>query len=114
MNNEYVWYGNEYDEYTLDSLLYGVDYISTGSKPPLPPMVERKDSISSVSADKNSNLHAFQLDENGIYLQLSYKEVCRRTIIPTVGRDTRHPNRTELLRNTNMSLIHLCPCLDWW
>ncbi len=80
MNNEYVWYGNEYDEYTLDSLLYGVDYISTGSKPPLPPIVERKDSISSVSADKNSNLHAFQLDENGIYscpMKSSFHRVAR-------------------------------------
>jgi hypothetical protein len=36
------WYVDEYDEYSVDSMLFGgVDYIAPGPKPPLPPMARR-------------------------------------------------------------------------
>lgn len=36
------WYVDEYEEYNVDSMLFGgVDYIAPGPKPPLPPMARR-------------------------------------------------------------------------
>jgi len=62
-NNDYAWYGDEYDEYTIDSMLFGVDYIAPAS-PPLPPL-ERQDSIHIEQVIK-PEVERFVTDENSI------------------------------------------------
>ena len=62
-NNDYAWYGDEYDEYTMDSMLYGVDYIAP-AHPPLPPL-KKKDSFTLAKKGK-PEVERFVTDENGI------------------------------------------------
>ena len=62
-NNDYAWYGDEYDEYTMDSMLFGVDYIAP-APPPLPPL-KKKDSFSFAKKVK-PEVERFVADENGI------------------------------------------------
>lgn len=62
-NNDYAWYGDEYDEYTMDSMLYGVDYIAP-APPPLPPL-KKKDSFTFAKKVK-PEIERFMTDENGI------------------------------------------------
>jgi hypothetical protein len=62
-NNDYAWYGDEYDEYTMDSMLYGVDYIA-----PVPstlPPLKKKDSFNGDKKIK-AEVERFNTDENGI------------------------------------------------
>eukprot|EP00548_Thalassiothrix_antarctica_P010632 CAMPEP_0194156052 /NCGR_PEP_ID=MMETSP0152-20130528/66889_1 /TAXON_ID=1049557 /ORGANISM="Thalassiothrix antarctica, Strain L6-D1" /LENGTH=1145 /DNA_ID=CAMNT_0038863439 /DNA_START=65 /DNA_END=3502 /DNA_ORIENTATION=+ len=63
-NNDYAWYGDEYDEYTIDSMLYGVDYIAP-SAPPLPPIQREEDSRFFPNKIK-PEVEVFTTDENGI------------------------------------------------
>ena len=62
-NNDYAWYGDEYDEYTIDSMLYGVDYIAP-APPPLPPL--KKDESFGVEKMFKPEVERFVADENGI------------------------------------------------
>lgn len=62
-NNDYAWYGDEYDEYTMDSMLYGVDYIA-----PVPstlPPLKKNDSFNGDKKVK-AEVERFTTDENGI------------------------------------------------
>jgi hypothetical protein len=62
-NNDYAWYGEEYDEYTFDSMLYGMDYIAS-TPAPLQPL-NHTTSLSSVSESK-AEVEKFNVDGNGI------------------------------------------------
>eukprot|EP00547_Thalassionema_nitzschioides_P011153 CAMPEP_0194263894 /NCGR_PEP_ID=MMETSP0158-20130606/47302_1 /TAXON_ID=33649 /ORGANISM="Thalassionema nitzschioides, Strain L26-B" /LENGTH=1115 /DNA_ID=CAMNT_0039004115 /DNA_START=191 /DNA_END=3535 /DNA_ORIENTATION=- len=62
--NDYAWYGDEYDEYTIDSMLYGIDYIAP-APPPLPP-IEKREEAKVASNRSKSEVEVFVTDENGI------------------------------------------------
>ena len=62
-NNDYTWYGEEYDEYTIDSMLYGVDYIAPGPPPPLPPLNRQ---LSGGITKKATGTDLYTIDQNGV------------------------------------------------
>lgn len=63
-NNDYAWYGEEYDEYTIDSMLYGVDYIAPGPPPPLPPLPTPH--AESIHKKEALGADLYHMDQNGV------------------------------------------------
>jgi hypothetical protein len=78
------WFVDEYDEYSVDSMLFGgVDYIAPGPKPPLPPMPRR--GATTVTDDEeivwdHPGVSTYIADSNGIQsctLNSSFYKVAR-------------------------------------
>lgn len=76
-----TWYADDYEEYTVDAMLFGVDYIAPGPQPPLPPMEnqtglgENDEQIWTYEAATR-----YQTDSNGISssgVQSSFHRVAR-------------------------------------
>lgn len=83
MSSTADWYAEEYDEYTVDSMLFGgVDYIAPGPQPPLPPMPENEP----LEAQDEGQLWTlpgattYRIDANGIqssFVNTSFHRVAR-------------------------------------
>jgi hypothetical protein len=70
--NNYGYYAEEmqYDDFTVDAMLFGVDYIVPGPQPPLPKIVSNVQQVlpNPLNADiwANTGVTTFVTDENGI------------------------------------------------
>jgi len=79
-----VWFSEDNENYDVDAMLFGVDYIAPGPQPPLPP-IGRSDSILS-SEDKywvHEGAMVYQEDDNGIQsssIKSSFHRVARNMI----------------------------------
>ena len=97
-NNDYAWYGDEYDEYTLDSMLYGVDYIATGPMPALPPLHKVQRTVSGQKA-KGAKVEPddYETDCNGIQstkIPSCFHRVARG-LQPTLSQRTHLPSENS-------------------
>jgi hypothetical protein len=91
-NNDYAWYGDEYDEYTIDSMLYGVDYIAP-APPPLPPLKKSHKAPIETKIVK-PEVECFTTDENGIQsnkIRSCFHKVARG-LIPTLCQKDHLPS----------------------
>ena len=87
------WYVDEYDEYTVNSMLFGVDYIAPGPKPPLPPMPRRGASTVMDGEEifwDHPGATTYQVDDNGIQsstLESSFYRIARGLTPTLCDRD---------------------------
>ena len=90
-----TWYGDtDFDEYTVDSMLFGgVDYIAPGPQPPLPPMPENSPLGGEEEEGQLWTLPGattYRIDVNGIqssFVNTSFHRVARRMRPKTCTRD---------------------------
>jgi len=90
-NNDYAWYGEEYDEYTIDSMLFGVDYIAPGPPPPLPPL--NRIVSDGLHKKRATGTELYTMDENGVQsnkVRSAFHKVARG-LIPTLCKKNHLP-----------------------
>lgn len=85
-----------YDEFSVDSMLVGVDYVAPGPAPALPPLSEGVDAAALEGMQASGGVNCYETDENGIQsvkLDSIFHKVAR-DLVPTACRGDHLPCET--------------------